>query len=512
MTTKRMILYISRRCSLIVSSGIRVRFAPSPTGSLHIGGARTALFNFLFARAGGGKFILRLEDTDFERRIAGAEEGIIESLKWLGLEWDEGPDTGGEHGPYRQSERLEIYRRESERLLSAGLAYPCYCTPEELAAEREEARKAGRAPRYGGRCCGLTPEARAVKKAAGLRPAVRLKVPQTGQTAVEDLIRGTVVFENATLDDFIIMKSNGVPTYNFACVVDDATMGITHVIRAEEHLSNTPKQILVFQALGYPLPVFAHVPMILAPDRAKLSKRHGATGVEEFRNQGYLPEALFNYLALLGWSPGDEREMFSREEIVREFSLDAVSKHAAVYDVQKLTWLNSQYINTVPQERLAEAALPFFRAAGLIGEALSAAEKEYFLRVLAAVRSRARTLVELVDMAAYFFRDDLTYDPKGVQKVFKPPGVPELLRQGGEALSRVQPFGVTETEAAYRKLIESLGISGGALIHPTRLALTGRTVGPGLFDVISLLGKDRCVKRLRRAAEWIEENPVNRQE
>ncbi|MEW6574224.1 MAG: glutamate--tRNA ligase [Bacillota bacterium] len=486
-----------------------MRFAPSPTGSLHIGGARTALFNYLFARANRGRFILRLEDTDFERRIEGAEEGIIASLRWLGLDWDEGPDTGGEYGPYRQSERLETYRRESERLLSAGLAYPCYCTPEELAAEREEARKAGRAPRYSGRCCGLTPEARAAKEAAGLRHAVRLRVPQTGQTVVEDLIRGTVVFENATLDDFIIMKSNGVPTYNFACVVDDAMMAITHVIRAEEHLSNTPKQILVFQALGYHLPSFAHVPMILAPDRAKLSKRHGATGVEEFRGQGYLPEALFNYLALLGWSPGDERELLSSDEIVREFSLDAVSKHAAIYDVQKLTWLNSQYINTVPLERLFEAALPFFRDAGLLEEVPAAAEKEYVIRVLETVRSRARTLVELTDMAAYFFRDDFAYDPKGVQKIFRSPGVPDLLRRGSEALSGVEPFGVAETEAAYRKLIDFLGISGGALIHPTRLALTGRTVGPGLFDVIALLGKERCLERLRRAADWIEGNLVN---
>ncbi|MEW6447709.1 MAG: glutamate--tRNA ligase [Bacillota bacterium] len=490
----------------MASSGIRVRFAPSPTGSLHIGGARTALFNFLFARGNGGRFILRLEDTDFERHVEGADEGIFASLKWLGLDWDEGPDTGGDYGPYRQSERLEIYRQEAERLLSAGLAYPCYCTPQELAAEREEARKAGRAPRYSGRCCGLAAEARAAKEAKGVRPAVRLKVPQTGQTVVEDLIRGTVVFENATLDDFIIMKSNGVPTYNFACVVDDAMMKITHVIRAEEHLSNTPKQILVFRALGYPVPVFAHVPMILAPDRAKLSKRHGATGVEEFRSQGYMPEALFNYLALLGWSPGDERELLSRDEILREFSLDAVSKHAAVYDVQKLTWLNSQYINTVPQARLMEAALPFFRAAGLVGEAPSAAEEEYLVRVLETVRSRARTLVELTDMAAYFFRDDFAYDPKGVQKFFKSPGVPELLRRGSEALAEVESFGVTETEAAYRKLIAELGVSGGALIHPTRLALTGRTVGPGLFDVIALLGKKRCLERLRRAADWIEQN------
>ncbi|RPF49760.1 glutamyl-tRNA synthetase [Thermodesulfitimonas autotrophica] len=487
-------------------SGVRVRFAPSPTGSLHIGGARTALFNYLFARANGGKFILRLEDTDFERHIEGAAQGIIESLRWLGLDWDEGPDKGGPAGPYRQSERLALYRREAERLVASGAAYFCYCTPEELAAEREEARKAGRVPRYSGRCRELTPAERAAKEAQGRKPAVRLRVPPDGQTVVEDLIRGTVVFENATLDDFIIMKSNGVPTYNFACVVDDVTMGVTHVIRAEEHLSNTPKQILVYRALGYPLPAFAHVPMILAPDRSKLSKRHGATGVEEFRSQGYLPEALFNYLALLGWSPGDEREILSREEIIREFSLAAVSKHAAIYDVQKLTWLNSQYINSVPLERLVELALPFMRAAGLIGAVLDPQQEDYVRKVLETVRSRARTLLELADMAAYFFRDDFGYDPKGVKKFFTAPGVAALLRKGREALAGVAVFGVAETEAAYRRLIEAEGISGGALIHPTRLALTGRTVGPGLFDIIALLGKERCLERLERAASWIEAN------
>jgi len=487
-------------------SGIRVRFAPSPTGSLHIGGARTALFNYLFARANGGKFILRLEDTDFERHVPGAEEGITRSLRWLGLDWDEGLDADGPYGPYRQSERLVIYRREAERLLSGGLAYLCYCTPEELAAEREEARRAGRAPRYSGRCRELTEAEREAKAVAGVRPALRLKVPATGQTVVEDLIHGPVVFDNATLDDFIIMKSNGVPTYNFACVVDDATMQITHVIRAEEHLSNTPRQILIFRALGYSLPAYVHVPMILAPDRAKLSKRHGATSVEEFREQGYLPEALFNYLALLGWSPGDEREILSREEIIRDFSLTAVSKHAAIYDLQKLTWLNSKYINAVTCERLLELAQPFFKAAGLVGETIAPEERDYVLRVLGTVRSRARTLVELADMAFYFFRDDFVYDPKGVRKFFTAPGVPELLRAGGEALARVEVFDVGGTEAAYRELIEARGLSGGALIHPTRLALTGRTVGPGLFDVAALLGKERCLERLERAAAWIEEN------
>jgi glutamyl-tRNA synthetase len=445
-----------------------------------------------------------LEDTDFERRLAHAEEGINQSLTWLGLDWDEGPGIGGPYGPYRQSERLDLYRQEAERLLSAGLAYHCFCTPEELAAEREEARQSGRAPRYSGRCCALTAGERSAKVAAGVKATLRLKMPGDGKTVVDDAIRGEVVFENATLDDFIVMKSNGVPTYNFACVVDDAAMRITHVIRAEEHLSNTPKQVLVYRALGYEPPVFAHVPMILAPDRAKLSKRHGATGVEEFRAQGYLPEALFNYLALLGWSPGDERELLSREEIVGEFSLAAVSRHAAIYDVQKLTWLNSQYLSSVTAARVYELALPFFRAAGLISETINPQDSEYIREVIETVRSRARTLGELADMSSYFFRDDFNYEPKGVRKVFHASGVPALLREGKEALARVEePFDPANTEAAYRRLIEKLGVSGGALIHPTRLALTGRTVGPGLFDVIALLGKRRTLERLERAAAWI---------
>lgn len=487
---------------------VRVRFAPSPTGSLHIGGARTALFNYLFARSQGGKFILRLEDTDFERHQEEAEANILENLRWLGLEWDEGPDCGGPYGPYRQSERLELYQREARRLLEAGLAYPCYCTPEELAVERERMRKEGKVPRYSGRCRNLTPQERAELETKGIKPALRLKVPAEGQIVVNDLIRGEVVFDCSTLDDFIIMKSSGVPTYNFACVVDDAHMKISHVIRAEEHLSNTPKQLLVYQALGYEPPAFAHVPMILAPDRSKLSKRHGATGVEEFRAQGFVPEALLNYLALLGWSPGDEQEIFSKEELIARFSLEAVSKHAAVYDIQKLTWFNSQYLNLLPLERLYELALPFFREAGL-GEEVEKAERDYVLRVLAAVRSRARTLVELVDMSSYFFRDDFAYDPKGVDKFFRRPGVAELLREGREVLARLSSFDEASVEAAYRRLIEEKGIKGGDLIHPTRLALTGRTVGPGLFEIMALLGKEKCLTRLERAAQWIEQSALS---
>ena len=307
-------------------SDLRVRFAPSPTGSLHIGGARTALFNWLFARRQNGAFVLRIEDTDLERSTGESARGIVSGLRWLGLDWDEGPETGGAYGPYFQSQRLGLYTEAANRLLEQGLAYYCYCTQEELAERRQDAMRAGRAPRYDGRCRLLSREERVRLEREGRRPALRFHIPPDGVTVVPDAIRGEVVFSHEVLDDFIIMKSNGLPAYNFACVVDDASMKISHVLRAEEHLSNTPRQILIYRALGEPLPVFAHLTMILAPDRSKLSKRHGATSVQEFCEQGFLPEALLNYLALLGWSPEGEEEIMSLPEIVRQFSLERVEK------------------------------------------------------------------------------------------------------------------------------------------------------------------------------------------
>ncbi|MEW6726535.1 MAG: glutamate--tRNA ligase [Bacillota bacterium] len=483
---------------------VRVRFAPSPTGSLHIGGARTALFNWLFARSHGGAFILRLEDTDTERFIADAARGILATLRWLGLDWDEGPDKGGPYGPYQQSQRFDIYRREAERLLEKGLAYRCYCSPEELTQMRDEARKRGEIPRYDRRCCRLGEDERKTKEANGIKPVLRIKVPEDETTVVSDLIRGEVSFENrAVMDDFIILKSNGIATYNFACVVDDFLMRITHVIRAEEHLSNTPKQIVIARALGFEPPQYAHVPMILAPDRSKLSKRHGATAVEEFRTEGYLAEAIVNYLALLGWSPGGEREVLTREEILERFSLEGVSKHAAIYDVKKLTWINAQYLSLLPLEKIAAEALPFFKAAGLVPDDPDAETLSYTARVIEAVRTRVHTLVELADVSSYFYKDDFAYEEKGVKKHFMKPGVAAVLDKGREALASVGDFTVEGTEAAYRKLIEELGISGGAIIHPTRLALSGRTVGPGLFDIMAVLGKERCLARLEKAASFI---------
>ncbi len=473
---------------------VRVRFAPSPTGELHIGGARTALFNYLFARGNNGTFILRIDDTDLERSRPEYTEGLINSMRWLGLDWDE--------GPYYQSKRLEKYAAEAARLLEEDKAYHCYCTPEELAAGREEARKAGKPYLYPGTCRHLPREKKEAYLAAGRGAVVRLRTPDSGETVVNDIIRGEVRFDNRNLDDFIIIKSNGLPTYNFASVVDDALMQITDVIRAEEHLSNTPRQQLCAEALGCELPRYAHVPMILAPDRSKLSKRHGATSVEEFREGGYLPEALINYMVLLGWSPGEE-EIISLTKMVPLFSLERVNKTAAIYDTVKLTWMNGHYLREDPLDELAAEALPFFEAEGLLKPPLEEEELNYFKSVVDTVRDRVKTLVDLADASSYFYRDEFTYDPKGVEKHFRKEGTAGLLRQAAALVQKIEPFAIEPIEKAYRALSEELGISTGRLIHPTRLALSGRTMGPGLFDIIALLGREKTVARLEKAASWI---------
>lgn len=487
---------------------VRVRFAPSPTGSLHVGGARTALFNWLFARHHGGRMVLRIEDTDRSRSREESARGILEGLRWLDLDWDEGPERGGEYGPYYQSQRLSVYREYLHRLQEAGAVYPCYCTPEELAARREEARRAGRPPRYDGRCRALSRQERSEREGRGIEPVLRLRVPATGATVVDDLIRGAVSFDNAVLDDFILWKSDGMPTYNFACVVDDAAMRISHVIRAEEHLSNTPKQLLLYAALGEEPPRFAHVPMILAPDRSKLSKRHGATSLEEFRQQGFLPQAMVNYLALLGWSPDGVTEKMDRGFMVAHFDLGRVTHNAAVYDVQKLTWLNAIYLREMAVAALARAVTPFLRRAGLIPEELTGPQQEYLERVVGLLRERAHTLEELAASADYFFRPVEDYDEKGVRKHFRGEGVAELLAAVRERLAGTEEFTAAALEAAFSDLAAARGVPRGALIHPVRLAVTGRTMGPGLFELLELLGRERVLDRLARAQRWLAENVV----
>jgi len=479
-------------------SGVRVRFAPSPTGELHIGGARTALFNYLYAHNAGGNLVLRIDDTDLERSRTDYIDKLIASMRWLGLEWDE--------GPYYQSRRLDHYSGEAERLLAEKKAYRCYCSAEMLAEGRSEARKESKAFLYPGTCRNLTGEQEEAFRKEGRKPVIRLLTPDQGVSIVRDEIRGEVSFENANIDDFIIIKSNGLPTYNFASIVDDLQMGITDVIRAEEHLSNTPRQQLCAWALGYDLPRFAHVPMILAPDRSKLSKRHGATSVEEFYSEGYLPEALVNYMALLGWSPGagGEEEIFTLEEMVRRFDLNKVTKTAAIYDVTKLSWMNSHYIREYDLDRLAEAAIPFYEQKGLVKTPLSEEVYDYLKQVIEAVRERAKTLVEMAEISSYFYHDRFAYEQKGVTKHFSKENTAVYIRRAAEELEKLEAYEKESIESLYRSLSEELGISTGRLIHPTRLALTGRTAGPGLFDIMSLLGRQRTVERLRKAADFIE--------
>jgi glutamyl-tRNA synthetase len=485
---------------------VRVRFAPSPTGYLHIGGARTALFNWFFARQQHGKLILRIEDTDTQRLKEDSLSQILTSLRWLGIDWDEGPETGGSCGPYYQSERLALYQQEAQRLLTEGKAYYCFCTPEELTQTREIQRQTEQAFRYNGKCRFNSLASARQRIEAGEQAVIRLRIPDDGQITVTDLIHGQVNFRLDQLDDLIIMKSNNVPAYNFACVVDDHAMAISHVIRAEEHLSNTPKQVLLYQALGYETVQFAHLSMILAPDRSKLSKRHGATSVEEFREQGFLAPAIVNYLTFLGWSSGDDQEIITPLATIEKFALNKLSKKAAIYDTKKLAWINGHYLTSLSLDSVTQEAIPFLLGQDLITEIQAVEQYDTIAKIIDVVRNRVKTLVELTEATAYFFKDVTEYDEKGQRKFFSKPGAADLLRQGRACLEQVECFDVQHTEEAYRQLSEALAIKSGELIHPTRLALTGRMVSPGLFDVMMLLGKERCLRRMERAINCISVN------
>jgi len=475
----------------------RVRFAPSPTGELHVGGARTALFNWLFARKHRGTFILRFEDTDVERNRPELVEPILESLKWLGLDWDE--------GPYFQSQRLKLYQEYAERLLSDGKAYPCYCTPEELEEKRKRALAEKRKPKYDGKCRRLTPEERARLEAQDRKPALRVIAPKAGTTVVEDLVKGRVEFDNSELlDDFIILRSDGRPTYNFAVVVDDVTMGITHVIRADEHLNNTPKQILIYRALGEEPPRFAHLPMVLAKDRTKLSKRHGATAVLEFRERGILPEALINHLARLGWAHGDQ-EIFTREELIEKFSLEGVNPSAAIFDDEKLLWLNHHYIKTGDPVRMGRLMREHSLKEGwLTPEEAEEIPAERWARAVELFRERHRTLSELAEAALPLLTERMSYDPQAAEKFLTLEKAPLL--EGLAALLAGIPaedFTATILEGKIRGYLESQGRALKDVAQPCRVALTGVTKGPGLFETMEFLGKERVIQRLKRAISEI---------
>lgn len=466
---------------------VRVRFAPSPTGHLHIGGARTALFNWLFARHEGGTFILRIEDTDRSRSTEEYIDAIIEGMKWLSLEWDE--------GPFRQTDRLDVYRSYIERLLKEGKAYNCYCSPEELEQRRQEAVAQGRTPKYDGRCLSLR------EPVPGRIPAVRFKMPREGQTVVHDMIKGNVVFENNQLDDLIIMRSDGSPTYNFVVVVDDVDMKITHVIRGDDHLNNTPKQIHIYKALGYEIPRFAHLPMILGSDKARLSKRHGATSVMAYKDMGYLPDALVNYLVRLGWSYGDQ-EVFTREELIRYFSFENVGKSSAVFNPEKLLWLNSQYIMNTPSEKLAELVIPFLVKKGTLSEGQDI-DREWLAKAVTTLKERSRTLVELADRLRYYVVEYVDYEEKAKAKFLNEKSLP-YLKELKERLVRIEDFSAPELERVFKTIVEENGIKLGNLAQPVRVALTGGTESPGIFEVIEIVGKDRTLRRLEKAISTVE--------
>ncbi|MGH7406617.1 MAG: glutamate--tRNA ligase [Candidatus Methylomirabilales bacterium] len=461
---------------------VRVRFAPSPTGFLHVGGARTALYNWLFARHHGGTFILRIEDTDVERSTEESVQAILEGLAWLGLDWDE--------GPIRQAERMPLYRAAAERLREEGRAYWCLCTPGELEARRKQALAEGRSPKYDGRC-----RDRGHRK-DGRPAALRIKTEAEGQTVVEDLIHGPVTFQNADLDDFILLRSDGIPTYNFAVVIDDAEMGITHVIRGDDHIPNTPRQFQVYRHLGLPLPRFAHIPLILGADRARLSKRHGAASVMAYRETGYFPEAVVNYLARLGWSYGDQ-EVFSLEELIRHFTLEKVGNTAAVFDQGKLDWLNAHYLRVADPARLADLLAEHWVVAGVPPEAVTATDRAWRSAAAVAFRERAKTIRELAESSRFLFGVPVPIDPEAADKHHTPEAM-ALLTELLPRLEALPNFTTAALEACYRGFADEKGIKLGVVAQATRVALTGRTVSPPLFEIMVLVGRARALARLRR--------------
>ncbi len=484
-------------------SSPRVRFAPSPTGYLHVGGARTALFNWLYARHTGGTFVLRIEDTDTERSSWEMVAGILDGMRWLGLDWDEGPEVGGPHGPYFQSERLDRYREAAVRLVASGHAYYCYCSPDEIKAKREAAEQRGETWSYDRTCAALGSDDIADRESAGAPRAVRFRMPD-GTTAYDDVVHGRIEFENAVIEDFVVLRSDRCPTYHLSVVVDDIDMGITDVVRGDDHISNTPKQVLLYEALGAPVPRFAHVPLILGPDKRRLSKRHGATSVMEYERQGFLPEAMFNFLALLGWSPGaGDRELFTREELVAAFSLDGISSSNAVFNPEKLEWFNIQHIARLDGDEITRRLEPALREAGVWSDSLVGARREWFHQVIEVLKPRAKKLGDIVEHGGYFFADPSDYDEGAVAKHLSAPGLAGHVRVWADLLAAVEPFSPAGIEAALRGCAEAQGIKAATLIHATRVALTGQGVGPSLFDVVALVGREAAARRLAKLQQFL---------
>jgi nondiscriminating glutamyl-tRNA synthetase len=469
---------------------VRVRFAPSPTGQLHVGNARTALFNWLFARQAGGVMVLRIEDTDVARSEARFEEQLLDDLKWLGIDWDEGPDVGGAHAPYRQSDRLELYREHAERLVKEGKAYLCFCSPEELERDRERALQHQQPPIYSGKCRALDPEESQRRRASGEGAAIRLRIPEH-PIRFHDIVHGPVEFSSEVVSDPIILRSTGIPVYNYVVVVDDALMDITHVIRGDDHLSNTPKQVALYEALGWPVPEFAHLSTILGSDRERLSKRHGATSIANFREMGVLPEALVNYLALLGWAPtGGTREIFSPEELIKEFSLQRVTPSPAVFDMEKLYWLNRHYIKQSPPERIEKLAEPFFVRAGLLPKNPDERTRAWFSKVVALLQPSVDKLEQLPERATLIFRydaDAAVNSPDNVEVLAAPRTADVLAAFAAQVEGDPSPLTPERFKVIMNEVKAKTGAKGKDLFHPVRIALTGSHSGPEFDKLIPIL-------------------------
>lgn len=482
---------------------VRVRYAPSPTGNLHIGGARTALFNYLFARHHGGKFIVRIEDTDIERNIEGGELSQLDNLKWLGIDYDESVDIGGPYAPYRQMERLDIYQKHAEEMLENGHAYKCFCSTDELEAEREAQKAKGvAAPMYKGTCRNLTKEEVAEKEAAGLSYTIRMRVPADVTYTFKDLVRGPVTFESKDVGDWVLVKANGIPTYNYAVVLDDYFMKISHVFRGEEHLSNTPKQIMVFQSFGWEAPKYGHMTLIINENRKKLSKRDESIiqFVAQYKDLGYIPEAMFNFFALLGWSPEGEDEIFSKEDFIRMFDVNRLSKSPSMFDKQKLTWMNNQYVKQMSLEEVVELALPHLQKAGRLPETLSAEEKQWATDVIALYHEQMSFGAEITELTDLFFKDELAYDEEATE-VLSGEQVPEVMAAFKVQLEQMDVLEPDAIKAAIKAVQKETGHKGKNLFMPIRVVTTGQTHGPELPNAIALIGKEKVIARVEKYAK-----------
>jgi nondiscriminating glutamyl-tRNA synthetase len=482
-----------------MANEIRVRYAPSPTGHLHIGNARTALFNYLFARNKGGKFILRIEDTDQKRNIEGGEQSQIKYLKWLGMDWDEGPDVGGEYGPYRQSERNDIYKVYFTRLLEEGNAYKCYCTEEELAAEHDAQVARGETPHYSGKCRHLTEEQRAALEAEGRMPSIRIKVPAGKVYSFDDIVKGSVSFESDGFGDWVVVKKDGIPTYNFAVVIDDYLMKITHVLRGDDHISNTPKQLMVYDLLGLEIPVFGHMTLIVNENHRKLSKRDESIiqFMEQYEGLGYLPEALLNFITLLGWSPGGEEEIYSKEEFIKIFDANRLSKSPAVFDKHKLEWMNNQYVKQADLDKIVAISLPQLIKAGRVHADMSDSEREWAIKLIALFQEKMSFGAEIVELSDMFFKDEAEYEEEA-KAILSGETVPQVLKAFSEEVAGLEDFIAENIKAAIKTVQKTTGQKGKNLFMPIRSAVTGQTHGPDLNQTIELLGKEKVQARLHK--------------